>query len=57
MHGIGIVAAIFHGIFMNLGIWFIFLNVGVLALILGIILLVLGAKDEKTIRRNYFYFI
>lgn len=47
MYGIGIVAAIFHGIFMNLGIWFTFLNVGVLALILGIVLLVLGMKDEK----------
>lgn len=28
MYGIGILAAIFRGIFMNLGIWFTLLNVG-----------------------------
>lgn len=47
MYGIGVVVAVLHGIFMDLGIVFAFLNVGVLALILGIVFLVLGIRDGE----------
>lgn len=47
MYGIGVVAAVLHGIFMNMGLLFSVLNVGVLALVLGIVLLVLGMRENE----------
>mgnify|MGYP003588947874 CR=1 FL=1 len=47
LFAVGMVAAVLQGIFMNLGFIFIFLNVGVLALIIAIVLLILGIRENK----------